>query len=524
MLVIKHHPGLRAILRTRLHKIKMTQLNPRFVLLSNTLANLLGKISTTLSGVILTPLQLRAFGNEAFGVVTACNTFNTILTLLDFGLSRAIQVDVARSNVRKEGKTHSSLFSIGEVCYWTLALLGYILLWLLSPRLASGWLRSSSISADELTTIIRLCCIQFFFSFPISLYIGALSALEKQVAANVALSLGALVRVSVGFYILTRGTPRLSDLLLANLFATVVTCAILFTLARKYFEYQGFVRHLGITLLPKLKLAGGIAVISFLNIVTSQADRLVATGMLTLDQLASLGIATSFSLIPVSLGTSINSAFGPRSVTAAATQSKKETATLYKRATILSAAVIAPVSAVVIAFSPQLVDIWTERHSMAAQTAYLIGLTVAGSALATASYLIVSLQYAYGNTTIGSIVNLVTLAVSPLITYFGIVTFGLPGAALGSIVSAAVQFSLNHVLTFRFILDGETRWDYYSILLSIVCIVCVVTSFGKFFITSLQLRPILVPAAMIIVVLLNGLCVLPVILRFPLAIGRYSRT
>jgi O-antigen/teichoic acid export membrane protein len=504
--------------------MNMTAEHSRFALLSNTLANLLGKVLITLSGVILTPLQLRAFGNEAFGVITACNTFNIILTLLDLGLSRSIQVDVARSSLRREGKTHSSLFSIGEMCYWILALFGYLMLWLISPYLASGWLRSSSISADELTVIIRLCCVQFLFSFPTSLYIGALSALEKQVAVNVALSLGALVRVCVGFYVLTRGTPALTDFLRANLFSTIFTCAILFTLARNQFDYQGIVRHVNVTLLPKLKLAGGIAVISLLNIVTSQADRLMATGMLTLDQLASLGIATSFSLIPVSLGTSINSAIGPRYVHSAATKSRKETATLYKNVTILSAAVIASISAVVIAFSPQLVDIWTDRHSLATQTSSLIGLTVAGSALATASYLIVSLQYAYGNTRIGSIVNLITLATSPLVTYYGILSFGLPGAALGPIVSAAIQFALNHALTFKSILQGEPQWDYYWTLISIVGVVGAVTSSAKAIVTIWPVAPSFLPAAIITVVLLNGISVLPILMRVPLVVGRYART
>lgn len=491
----------------------MTKKGANLEVLTNVVANMVGKIVTAASGVILTPLQLSVLGNEAFGAITVCNTFNTILTLLDLGIGRAVQVDVAKSARSGAERIQSPLFSVGEISYWILSVVGCSLLWFLSPYLANEWLRSTTLTTEELADIIRLSSFQFIFSFPSGLYVGVLSALEKQVAVNVALVVGAFVRVAVAYYTLTRPAVSVAYVLLANVLAALLVCLALFSLARRHFEYQGLFRHLNVEILTKLKFAGGVAVIAAINVAVSQADKLIASGILSLEQMASLGVASSFALIPNFVGVSINSAVTPRIVYSSVSQSKAKTARLYKVATLLSVTAVFSVSAVVTSFAPQLLDLWTGRQSLSEKVVLLISLIVAGTAAATMSYVIVSLQYAYGNTAIGTIVNLVTLVVCPTLTYCGVKAFGLIGVALGPAASAAIQFVLNHKLTFATIFPGESQIDYYSTLVKIILVISFVTCVVALYLKRYPVPAFYLPLAILLSIILNAVSVWPILRR-----------
>src|ERR1700691_784669 len=149
-------------------------------------ANLAGSAWSTLMQLVCVPMYIRFLGIEAFGLIGFYLMFQTLLQVLDLGLSPTMNREMARYSVQQEKADEArDLVRTLEVGYWGIGILIGAALVAVSPWVATHWIAAGATPVSSVKQAVTLMGLLAVFQWPISFYQGGLFGLGKQIPFNV---------------------------------------------------------------------------------------------------------------------------------------------------------------------------------------------------------------------------------------------------------------------------------------------------------------------------------------------------
>ena len=364
----------------------------------NVAANVVGRAVSGLILLAVTPLYIRLLGVEAYGLAGLATTVKTVLVAFDLGLATTLNRELARASARREdASTTRDLVRSIEACYWLFAAGVGLLCVALAPVAAGRWLNAPTLGPGVVQEAVALIGVLIALDLPFTVYHGALLGLQRQVTANVLQVSALALRFGGAALVLATVSPTIRAFLvwqaLAALISTAAAGALLWSALPPGTRRPRVSRA---ELVRVWRFAAGLGLVTATGVGVMHVDKLIVARLLPLEQLGYYTIATTLAAVIYHLSGAVFSAVFPRLTGAVALGDRTELAWRYHSACQGVAVLVLPVAAVLVAFAPEVVRLWTGDPVVAAQTRRLVPLlvgTAAANALVTVPY---ALQLAFG--------------------------------------------------------------------------------------------------------------------------------
>lgn len=278
----------------------------------NIFANLFGGAFLTLLTLIITPLQVNILGIEAYGLVGFITTLQLLLAGFDFGLASTLTREIAADTSIDRGRS-GPLVRTASTAYWAMAVVAGGAMMLVSGQIARHWFNPKALSSSEIEQGLRVVALYLALRWPIAMYSGVLSGLQRMDVLNAVKSLAAAVRLIGGIIVLLQFRDLRSFLWWSTVSAFLEVVA--YALAARY-AYRGLRWRLEFSwpaLKPVLGYSMTMYALAMQAIVVAQLDRLLTSKMLSLDAFGyyslAYTVASSITLLISAVSVAVMPAF-----------------------------------------------------------------------------------------------------------------------------------------------------------------------------------------------------------------------
>lgn len=433
---------------------------------SNLIANLVGRSWSALLSLALVPVYVHFLGMESFGLVGFFATLQATSQILDLGLSTTINREMAKLSVDEQNaSTRNDLLRTFEVVYWGMAALLFCLIWCLAPALALHWIKPGSLPPETVTQAIRLMAATLALKWPSNIYNGALMGLQHQISVNLLVIVSSTISGAGAVAALAWWSPTIG-----TFFGWQLSANAAMTLATAWWTWKSLVRSPAVQrarfrrsiITSTWRFAFGSSGIAMLGMLLTQADKLVLSAVLSLEQ---FGYYTIAWLVAGSLTTLIVPVFNSVFPVFSTMVARKDQAGLcaeYHRAARTMAALIFPPALLVAWFSHDVLFTWTRSATTASVAAPAMCILMIGTCLNGLINVPYALQLAHGYVRLSLIFNLASLIVYVPMVYWGAILYGPAGAAAGwLILNASYVLVAIPLIHRRFLPAQQWRW-YFS--------------------------------------------------------------
>ena len=464
----------------------------------NIAANLVGKIWAAVIAILLIPQYIKYLGIESYGLVGFYGTLIGSMALLDLGLSTTINRELAKFKVANgEPKAIRDLTFSLEVVYWAIGVFICLFIILLSGFIASHWVKVEHLSVSVVKQSIMLMGAVIAFQWPISLYDGGLTGLDKQVLNNGITVILSTLRAAGVIIILKYLSPTLEAFFLwqaALSFLYVVTMRIALWRSmpkdrmRPVFSKQ--------QLKTIWKFAAGMTGISLVTFFLMQIDKIVLSKILPLSQFGyytlAFTIATSIGMIvgPISI------TFFPRFSGLIATGKNEELKSLYHQACKLMATFIFPICLVLLFFIEDILRIWTKNTVTTENTYLMAQILIIGSMFNALMVMPYNLLIANGWTKFTIYQNSIAALILVPLLFWWTSLYGAIGATFVWLIVNAGYVIISQPLMHRKLLKNELmKWywnDTLEPMAAPLAMVLLLKFSLRYFLPGLQLNLVLI--------------------------------
>lgn len=425
----------------------------------NVIANAAGSGWGLLVSLAAVPFYLRFLGIEAYGLIGFFLSLTAIFSLLDLGLRTTLNRKLAQLSVQPGTEQEMrDLLRTLEIIYWAIGIAIGIGVALTAPLVAAYWIKPQQLSPQDAARALTLIGIVIACQWPLALYSGGMMGLQKQVTLNLVASSFATVRSLGAVLVLWQVAPTLeaffSWFIVMSLAETLWTGSLL---RRGLPAAPSRATFRGKQLLDLWRFAAGMTGISVLSVVLTQLDKVILSGVLSLEAFGYYTLAWRVAAALYSLSSPIGTAFFPRFSQLAVEGDRRELARLYHRGCQLTSAVLLPVAVVLAFFAPDFLYLWTADAAIAANSGPVLGLLAVGTALNGLMGLPAVLQFAHGWTRLVFTFNAIAVGLLAPMIYVMSMRYGGVGAAWVWLVLNAAYVLLMLRIMHRRLLPGELR-------------------------------------------------------------------
>jgi O-antigen/teichoic acid export membrane protein len=470
--------------------------NPRSVsrLKLNIAANFVGRVWAAAISLLLVPIYIQFMGIEAYGLVGFFTTLLALSTLLDMGLSTTINRELAILAERPQS-THEmrDLVRTLEIVYWCLALILSIVTVASSPLIANSWINAESLPLADVQQAVMLMGVALTFQFPLAFYTGGLQGLQQQVILNGVTVVASTLRGIGAVVVLWLVSPTVqvffSWQIVINGLQTVC-CAIL--LWQRIPRVSQRPRFQMLLLKQVWRFAAGMTGISILSLILTQVDKVILSGLLSLEMFGYYSLATVIaSGLAVVIGPIFLAVF-PRLSQLVAIGDEFQLSALYHRSCQLMSVIILPITIVVALFSHEIIYLWTGDIHIAQEAHTLASLLIIGTALNGLMNVPYALQLAYGWTKLALYQNIVAVLVLVPLLFWITGIFGAVGAAMIWILLNAGYVLIGiQIMHTRLLSREKYRWYIQDVGLPLVGSLLFALLL-RWYVPSYQLHPALI--------------------------------
>lgn len=245
------------------------------------------------------PVLLAQLGAEAYGLVGFTQSIFGLVGLLDFGLSNAVNRELARGETDAAGRrVVREIVRSLELPLLAVAVLLAIGLLGTAGFLATDFLRVETLSERSATTVLQLFAGVFFFRWISGFYRGVFFGLERQVRYNVFSVVYATLRFAGGAGLLVAGAIGVVGLFVWYLATDVLFFATL-RLQVAAFERAGertTPAFSSARLKAVLPYALGTMGLALVSVFVMQADKLLVARLRPLPELGAYTFAFSLAM------------------------------------------------------------------------------------------------------------------------------------------------------------------------------------------------------------------------------------
>jgi O-antigen/teichoic acid export membrane protein len=429
-------------------------------------ANYLGQFWNIIAVFLFVPFYIKFLGIEAYGLVGFYITLMGILAFADIGLTATLNRELARlAACNNPVSEMSDLLRTYELIYGGIALFLASLMWVLAPGIANHWLQLNTFTSGDVTLVIRIMGIAIALQLPANLYIGGLMGLQKQVLSN---------SIQIAWSVLRGGGSVLmlwlvSPTILAFIGWQLVSNIIYFLLARINIWRSIGSREIEPSFKKSVikktwRFAFGMAGISFISIALLQLDKLAVSKLLPLEMLGYYMLAATVASIPSLLAGPIIKAVFPRFTKLVEAGDYESTVTLYHRTSEFIALAIIPTGMVGIAFSGELIFIWTGVAEASRQAGMVASLLLAGALMQSMTVVAFHVALAHGYVRLNLKVGIASIILLLPMLFLLIPVYGINGAGISWLVmNVCIFIPYMYFLHSRFLQGEFMRWCLWSV-------------------------------------------------------------
>ncbi len=289
----------------------------------NIISNLIGGVSITILTLVITPLQINLLGIESYGLIGFIATLQMAFAIFDLGLASTLTRELA-ADPSKGHMQSAELLRTTSTLYWVFALVGGVSLAVSANFVASRWFNSAEgLGAEQIEQALYAIALLVAVRWPVALYSGVLSGLQRMDVLNVVKVLTTTLRLVGGIVVLLVWRNLLVFLWWTALTAIIEVLAYR-TACQRVHRLRLGRPGISLTALRAVwRFSLSMTALSLLALVISQMDRLIVSKLLSLSELGHymLAYTTAASIL---LGSSaVSSAMLP-SLAAAYGSSEKD--------------------------------------------------------------------------------------------------------------------------------------------------------------------------------------------------------
>lgn len=426
----------------------------------NLIANLLGSLIVTITGVISIPIYIKFLGTEAYGLIGFYITLNSFLSILDMGFSATMVREMAwLSNKQEDAQTLKNLAKTLEILFWCIAILCGILITTCSPFIAKYWINNNSLSSDTISRTVMLMGVSLTFHLPMALYNGGLTGLQKLIPLNIVLAVSELAKLFVLVLTFSYKSPSIELFFYIQIIVITCTCLVMAFLYWKSVPKIGGKASFDKRQLARVKnFSLGMTGISIVGVILGQMDKVVLIKLLPLKEYGYYILAVSVASLLYKLTGPIFQAVYPRLVQLVSVRDVF-IKTAYHQYCQLMAVLLLPIGITIFLFPQHIIFLWTHNFLLSKDAAPIARILIIGTTIQGMMFIPYALQLAYGLTRLPFLINLISICF--LLPALFILTnkFGAIGGAMVWLTLNIGYLCVTIPLTHKYVLKKEMlRW------------------------------------------------------------------
>ena len=413
-------------------------------------------------GLAFVPLYIKYLGVEAYGLIGFYAVLQAWLTLFDMGITQTLNREMARfsAGVHTPQSIHNLLRSL-ELIAIALAIVMFVLVWLLSGYISIHWLNAQKLSNGEVANAVTLMGFVIALRFVEGIYKGALLGLQKQIAVNIVNVLIATLRYGGVIALLAWYETSIKVFFVWQAFSSVASLILLVYLVYdtlpKPDKSSKFSRQ---AISEVWRFASGMLGITFLALLLTQIDKVLLSKLISLESYGYYTLAATVAGSLALIAAPTTQAIYPKMVEYVAQQKQQELAKLYHQGAQLITVLIAPAAMMLIFFGKDIIYLWSGNINLASKTAPILLPLALGNYLNGLMWMPYQLQLAHGWTSFAIRVNII--AVTLLVPTIFLVTprFGAVGAAWVWALLNVGYVTVGMHYMYKKLLPAE-KWTWY---------------------------------------------------------------
>jgi len=322
---------------------------------TNILSNLLAAAWIGALTLLITPLQIRLLGIEAFGVIGLIAVFQVAMSTLDLGLATAVTRAIARDRDTTALTTTRLAASVGTF-YWIASAIVGTIIWLAADWMASAWLSSPTVDAEIIAGSLKLIAAFLALRWPVAFYGAVLAGLQRMDVLNSIKTIAFSLRLG-GAILVLLWRPTLEAMLTWFVFSAAVEVLMFAIAAHRMMPTLPWRPAFHPAAIGAVwRFSASMGLIGLMSLLLTQSDRLVIGKLLDLQALGFYSLAYTVAVGGALMQTAINSAMLP--AFAQASVEKSWASSRYNKASELMAFGLAPLCALLVFFGHDLLRLW----------------------------------------------------------------------------------------------------------------------------------------------------------------------
>lgn len=451
----------------------------------NIIANFIGNAWAALMGLAFIPFYIKLMGVESYGIVGVFASIQAMFTVLDLGLSQTLNREMARLSAdQRNADIMADTVRTLEIIYWGIALVVVAVIILLSHFIAYQWLNPEQLSQRSLLEALWVMALLVGLRWPVSLYMGGLNGLQRQVLVNILLSVFATLQGVGALAVLWFIKPTVHAFFLWQAFIASVQVMVLRIALWHSLPTKNKGKFRIDVLHDIWRFAAGMTGISLLATILLQLDKVLLSKLLTLSEFGYYTFAATVAAALYRLVGPVFTAYYPRLTELVSKDDQLGLIRTYHQGCQLMAAVILPVALVLAFFSKEILELWTRSPDVVAHASLLVSLLIVGNALNGLMNLPYALQLAHGWTRLAFYTNVIAVIVLAPAIYFATLRWGAVGAAGVWIVLNSGYILFGVQVMHRRLLINEKRYWYVNDVGKSLLVILIVVWIGRMMMAS----------------------------------------
>ena len=348
----------------------------------NVVFNLFGKTWGAIINIILVPLYIKYLGIESYGLIGFFAMLVGSFSILDLGLGTTINRELAgyRAVENPNADNIRNLTFSLESIYWSVGIVIGLLVAVLSGLIAVHWVNVEELSADTVRNAVLLMGGVLVFQWPINYYNHGLTGLEKLVVNNTILIVMTTVRSVGALLVLSYISPTITAF-----FAWQAGTSFLHVFLMRWALWSNLPKSKSRRIFSKdqlksvSKFAAGMTGISLVTFFLSHVDKVLLSKLLSLSAYGYYTLALALPSAITMIISPVCSAFFPRLSALVKKGDTVELKKIYHNSSAIAAALIFPISFILIFFSYEILMLWTGDATTTENTYLVAGLLTIGS-------------------------------------------------------------------------------------------------------------------------------------------------
>lgn len=424
-------------------------------------ASFLSNLWLAALSLFLTPLYFSFLGVDGYGLIGFYASLAAIFGVLDMCISATATWQISWLCARSEEKDKiPSLLRSLEVAYWgTIVVLGVALLtffWLFG----ADWFQAKELSPELVWQALMLMAVSVVFQISSGLYTGGLLGLQRQEQCAALRAFFGSLRGFGSILALWLISPDIRVFFLWQFAISLVQSGVTRSVLWCQVHADGSAPKFSWDRLRSVQTFwGGITLVTLLSVIVSQADKMILSRKVPLGDFGYYMLAWSVASVLDMMSTPLMQAFGPHYTRLASVRDNKNLAKGVRLASQAMSLVILPPAGFIMFMSEPMLEIWLGNAVVAAGTAPILSVMVAGTSLIACSY--PALQLLYSKNKLAPIIRLHVLIIVVLLPFlfFVVEYFGMLGAAFCWVLYGFVLFFFYRVLALSGLSDARIFYD-----------------------------------------------------------------